>query len=214
MENEVAVTEKAQPQLVSLSNVEKVVNEYARVLAVKARINPDHVEVFLSRNLGAIMKVNGGSVVRVFLQWPEAQPNINTLLGDAFSLMKRYPVRRTMEIVPVSYIRTQRDEIKKKWRKEKFTDESEIILDLVPRHRLRVVESHTTTLTDVVSGESITVTRTGPTDRFDGDAISLWFDLSRVVRDKHPEEDLPDDEPKETPLLEEAVESDEWLAEG
>lgn len=197
MENE---EEKAKdtpaeaPKLISLSNVEKVVNEYAKVLAGKQNVRPEHIEVILSRDLGAIMKLQAGSPVRIYLQWPEAQPNINTLLLDAFSLIRRYPIRRSFELVPVAYVRTERNEIRKAWRKEKFTDESEIVLDLIPRQRLRVRETVTTEIIDTVTGETVSTTRSGKTDRFEGDAIGLWMQLSRQVRDKYPEEEIADAE--------------------
>lgn len=183
-----AVTENAPQEeqaLRGLESIEAVVCEYTKREAFKKHINPDHISLHLVRNLDGIMKVEGGPTVKIFLKWPDAYGELNTILGDAFSLIKRYPVRRTMEVVPYMYTRTASAEIKKKWKKESFTDESEIIFDLLRRGRLKVTETVTTKLTDTVTGESVSVTSEGKSNRFEGDAINLWFRLSRIVRDKY-----------------------------
>jgi hypothetical protein len=202
---------RADVKLETLANVERVVNEYAKIVAAKHGVNKDHFQVHLTRQLGGVLKLVGGPTVDIFLLWPDAQPNINTLLNDAFRLMRKYPVRRTMEIVPIAYARTMSKKIKNMWKKEKFTDESEIVLDLIPRHRLRVKKIETTILEDVVSGEKLTIVHEYPTDRFDWFATGLWLQLSRIVRDRHPEPELPDDEPSPTPILDEVVETPEYV---
>lgn len=198
-------------KLADLSGVENIVREYARVVAQRHGIRHDWYELHLVSEMDGIMKVTGGHLVKIFLHWPYAQPQINMLLNDAFSLMKKYPVRRTMEIVPVAYVRSMSADIKKKWKREKFTDESDIVLDLIPRHRIRITKIETTIVEDVVTGEKITYMHEYPTTRFDADATSLWLDLSRLVRDKHPEEVLPDEEPSVTPILDETLKSEEYL---
>lgn len=203
-------TDEPAAKLATLSNVEKVVNIYAKSYCKKFSINPDHFSVFLCSELGGIMKVRGGHVVEIYLQWPQAQPSINTLLGDAFRLIKKYNVRRALEIVPVAYVRTQRNEIKKRWRKEQFTDESEIVLDLIPKHRLRVHKTETTIIEDVVTGEKLTYIHEYPTDRFDAWTTGLWFDLSRIVRARHPEVEEVEVEASVTPILDETLASDEF----
>lgn len=201
-------------KLADLSGLENVVKEYAKVVAARHGIRHDHFELHLTSKMGGVMKVTGGHTVKIFLLWPDAQPQINTLLNDAFTLMKKYPVRRTMEIVPVAYVRTMSQEIKKKWKKEKFVDDSDIVLDLIPRHRIRIKQTVTTEVSDVVTGEKLTLVHEYPTTRFDTDATGLWLELSRRVRDHHPEEneDLPDDEPKsDTPILDETLASPEYV---
>lgn len=193
-------------QASDLSAVEEVVRGYAEVVAKRHGINKAHFELHLVVDSKYVLNVIGGPIVKIVLLWPHAQPNINTLLGDAFALMRRHPIRRTMEIVPVAYVRTESAEIKKKWRKEKFTDESDIILDLIPRSRLRVKKTETTVIEDIVTGESITLIHEYPTDRFDSDATSLWLRLSRIVRDKHPEVEEAEIVNEETPLLDAAKE--------
>lgn len=206
-----ATNTRSDVKLETLTNVERVVNEYAKIVATKHGVNKDHFQVHLTRNLGGVLKLVGGPTVDIFLLWPDAQPNINTLLNDAFRLMRKYPVRRPMEIVPVAYARTLSRKIKKMWKKEKFVDESDIVLDLIPRHRLRVTKIETTILEDVVSGEKLTTIHEYPTERFDWFATGLWLQLSRIVRDRHPEPELPDDEPSVTPILDATLESAEYI---
>lgn len=186
--------EEKKSRLTDLSVVEPIVREYAKVVAPKHGIRPEHFTLHLTSKIDAIMAVTGGHVVDIYLKWPDAQPIINMLLNDAFRLMRKYPVRRTMEIVPVAYLRTMKSDIKKMWKREKFTDESDIVLDLIPRHRLRVTKIETTIVHDVVTGEKLTLQHEYPTDRFDDHATGLWLQLSRIVRDKHPEEELPDED--------------------
>lgn len=211
----VASEDTPEKKLATLSNVERVVNIYARDIGKrKYGINPEHFEVHLCSELerGGIMYVRGGHVVDIYLLWPAAQPIINMMLGDAFRLMKNHPIRKALEIVPVAYMRRMAKEIKKRWKKVNFNDESDIVLDLIPRHRLRVHKTETTVIEDVITGERLTYIHEYPTDRFDEYATGLWFDLSRIVRAKYPEVEEISVE-SATPLLDEEV-GDHEEAEG
>lgn len=182
-----STSNEAGKKMVSLSNVEKVVNEYAKTLAKKNGVNPEFIEFHLAPNLNEILKVQGGHVVHIYLKWPEIQPRINLYLKDIFSLMRRLPIRRSMEIVPVAYVRKESIEVRKKWKKESFTEESDIVLDLVPKGRLMIQETVTTTLIDTVTKEKITIEHEGKLRRFDGENVAIWMQLSRFIRDQHPE---------------------------
>lgn len=185
-------------KLTDIGKVEPIVREYARALAFRHQVKPEHFEVHLARNLGgAIMKMTAGGCVNIMVQWPEAQPQLKTILESAFKAMQRFGLRRTLEVVPVAYSK-KLDAENKKWKKERFIDGADIVCDLIPQHRLRVQRHETITLSDVVTGEKVTFSHELPLERFDGGINKLWFELSRVVRDLHPEEETRyNDEPND-----------------
>src|SRR4051812_47117822 len=76
---------KEAPKLGHLSAVEKVVNEYAKKFAKRYRVNENEYVVSLAIGFTAgIMGIRRGPVAQIILRWPDAQPNINTLLDSAF----------------------------------------------------------------------------------------------------------------------------------
>lgn len=183
-----APKEKEKPKLGTLSAVEKVVNEYARKFAKRNRVGEDEFTVILASGFTrGIMGIKRGPVAQIILQWPEAQPSINTLLESAFKLIAKRHMVDTMAVESTLVIR-KRVEERRRWVREKLGDEADIILDLIPRHRIRTTVTTSVKYEDVVTGESYTVTHQSKPEQYRGQDVSSWLKLSRIVRDNHPEE--------------------------
>lgn len=170
--------------------LEQLINEQAKkVIAPKIGLNPNHFQVILSHDLGnAMMNIVPGPVARIYLSWPNALLTLNTLLADAITQIVRRKMRRPVEVVSLALLKVYSEDQKLKWKKEmiSFDDESDIVLDLIPKKYLQIEESVTVTLTDARNGESISVSRTSKKVRYDGEDESLRMQLSRIVRDRHP----------------------------
>lgn len=208
------MTETFNSTNLTLQKWEEIVNTYARQACIAHQIKAEHFEVRLVTELrdNAIMGLIPGNPVLICLRWPAAHEFLNTQLRSAFSTIKRYKLRRTMEVVPVAMIKRNRAELKeafkngmkkKEWSSKRFIDEEDIIFDLVPKRRLKVSEMVITKLEDTLTGESITVHHTGKATRFEGENVGMWLELSRIVREKHPEGNYKDDpcEPELTEAL-------------
>jgi hypothetical protein len=180
---------KESPKLGNLSAVEKVVNFWAKPIAQKHRVNEDQYTIVLSSNLaGAIWGIRRGPVAQIVIQWPEALPNINTILGDAFKVIARHKMVDAMSVESVFLIRKRADDRRKLIRKQIGNDESDIILDLVPKHRIVTTVTTSVEYKDVITGETYTVTHKEKPEHYRGQDVSSWLKLSRIVRDNHPEE--------------------------
>lgn len=164
--------------------MELMVNKHAKDnLCRKHGVSPDHFQIHMSEDIGDnISSVIPGHIVQIHLKWPEVIPTMNSVIHDCLSLIARYKLRRTLEIVPYAYMRDWNN----KWKREMFQDESDIVMDMLPKHRLKISESTTITLEDSVTGETISITKSGKKERFEGEDVTLWIQLSRIVRDKHP----------------------------
>lgn len=179
--------EQEKAKLGTLSAVESVVNEYAKKYARRYRVNDDEFKVLLVTKFNGIMGLRRGPVVQIVLLWPDAQPNINTLLDSAFRTISRNRLVDTMAVESVIHIRRRAEE-RRKWIREKISDEADILLDLIPKHRVKVTQTVTVEYEDVVTGEKLTLTHKQTPEYFRGQDMSAWMQLSRIVRDKHPEE--------------------------
>lgn len=170
-----------QTPLTNLGDIEKTVQEYALTVAKKHRINPDHFVVHLVVDMErGQMDVIAGQVVQIVLLWPYAQTCINELLDSAFRLMKRFPMRRTFDIVPIGYVSEQREE-RRKFFKHSLGDIGDSLGELIPRARLKMHTDTVTTLEDTKTGVKVSVTHKGKTERFEGNGLGLWLELSRQV---------------------------------
>jgi len=192
------VTPKREPKLKTLTNIENVVNEYARKVAKQLRtgLKDDEFVILLSRRFKGIMGTQRGHPVKITLSWPDAQANLNTLLADAFQLIREKKMVDVWAIEGVAHIRSRNLE-QKKWRREKFGDLGEIIGELIPRKNISVetttISQITTTIRDLGTGVEITRTHaTSTTQKGDGRDLDTktWLELSRMARD---EEDSDDD---------------------
>ncbi len=168
--------------------LEQTINDHAKAkIAPKIGLNPNHFQVILSTDLGQhAMNVIPGPVVKIYLAWPHALLTLNTLLTDAMNQIVKFKLRRPLEMISLALVKGYEKDQKLKWKKEMFTDESDIVLDLISKKYLQIEESVTVTLTDARNGESISVTRTSKKSRYNGEDESLRMQLSRMVRDKHP----------------------------
>ena len=184
-----APSEQAKPKLGNLSAVEKVVNEYAKKFAKRYRVSEDEYAIVLATGFTrGIMGIRRGPVAQIVLQWPEAQPSINTLLDGAFKLISKKHLVDSMAVEPVFLIRRRAEERRKLIRAKIGNDEADIILDLIPKHRIRTTVTVTVKYEDVVTGESYSVTHNEKPEQYRGQDVTSWLKLSRIVRDRHPEE--------------------------
>lgn len=191
---------KREPSLKTLTAIEDVVNEYARMLVKKAKwgIKDDEFVVLLSRRFKGDMGLQRGRPVTITLRWPEAQPHLNSLLVSAFSQIMHYRMVDVWAVERVVHIKTRNSE-SRKWRREKFGDLGEIIGELIPKKYITVETTTTSTITqrirDNISGVVIEKRSTeSSTKSEDGRVLNVktWLELSRQVRDK--EEAEPDDD--------------------
>jgi hypothetical protein len=194
-----------EEKLGNLSAVEAVVNEYAKKFAKRYRVDEDDYTVILVTQFKGIMGLKRGAVVQIILLWPDAQPNINTLLDSAFKTISRNRLVDSMSIEPVIHIKRRAEERRKWVRQQLGNDEADIILDLIPKHRIRTTVTTTVKYEDVVTGETLSVTHQEKPEQYRGQDVSSWLKLSRIVRDAHPEEATRYDADVETPELTQAV---------
>lgn len=180
---------KEAPKLGNLSAVEKVVNEFAKKFAKRYRVNEDEYAIVLATGFTrGIMGIRRGPVAQIVLQWPDALPSVNTLLDGAFKLISRRHLVDTMAVEPVFLIKRRAEERRKLIRERVGSDEADIILDLIPKHRIRTTVTTTVKYEDVVTGESYEVTHREKPEQYRGQDVTSWLKLSRIVRDNHPEE--------------------------
>jgi hypothetical protein len=179
--------QEQQPKLGSLTAVEQVVNQYAMKFANRYRIGEEKFTINLVTQFKGVMGLKRGPVVQIILLWPDAQPNINTLLESAFKTISRNRLIDGMQIEPIMHIKRRAEE-RRKWLREKIGDEADIILDLIPKHRIVTAVTTTVEYRDVVTGESLTVTHKAKPEQYRGTDIGSWLRLSRMVRDNHPAE--------------------------
>lgn len=202
-----AADQQEKPKLGSLSAVEAVVNEYAKKFAKKHRVREDDYSVSLVTQFKGIMGLKRGPVVQIILLWPDAQPNMNTLLDSAFKTISRNRLVDGLAVEPVLHIR-KRVEERRRWLREKIgTDEADIILDLIPKHRILTTVTTSVEYKDVVTGEKITITHQAKPEHYRGTDVASWLKLSRIVRDNHPEEAMRYVSAGNTPELDAAIAS-------
>lgn len=192
-----------------LSRVEEIVNEYARdkAKAWATSIKPAHFQVLLVKGKNWDMRVQRGNPVSILLPWPQAQLKINTLLRDAFDLIRTKGLVDCIELSNVMYTHA-RGESKRKWYREQFGVETEMLAELIPQREIkveRIVETRTRmTITDVITGvkierEDTDKVMTHGDGRFIG--TKTWLELSRMAAEHI--ESLPEEVPEESPLPEE-----------
>jgi hypothetical protein len=175
------------PKLGSLTAVEQVVNQYALKFAKRFRVDENKFSINLVTSFKGVMGLKRGPVVQIILLWPDAQPNINTLLESAFKTITRNRLIDGLQIEPVLHIK-RRAEDRRRWLREKLGDEADIILDLIPKHRIVTTVTTSVEYKDVVTGETLTVTHKERPEQYRGTDIGSWLRLSRQVRDNHPAE--------------------------
>jgi len=178
-------------------------------VARRLNINPEHFQFYLSRNMGgSIRNIIPGPVVKIYLAWPECYEELNTIIESTLITIRDKKLRRPLELISLAIVHSAQDDMRRLLSKNRkhFNDESEIMMDLLPRTRLQIEESTTITLTDVKSGESISIVKKSRKTRFDGEDTSLWIQLSRIVRDKNPI--LESHINNETPELDKAIENE------
>jgi hypothetical protein len=163
----------------TLERQQEVVRLYAYPKMKKWRIDPARVEIFLSNHLNSSFAMVPGHTVKLTFKTPEVFDFMNSWLDDALRLIQRLHAIRSMDLVPYNYHR----DIKGKLAREAFGDMAEVILDLIPKTRLKVTKTEIITLEDTKTGEKVSMSKES-VDKMTNDNVSLWLDLSRRVRDK------------------------------
>lgn len=198
---------KREPQLKTITVIENVVNEYARSVAKKYKIKNDEFVILLSRRFKGIMGLQRGRPVKITLAWPESQSHLNTLLAEAFIQISRHKLVDVWAIEGVAHIRARNIE-NKKWRREKFGQQGEIIGELISKKYISVETTIVSTVTQKVRysetgleiEKSFTTTRT---ENADGRVLDVktWLEISRLVRDAE-EAEQPDDDTETEAVVE------------
>jgi hypothetical protein len=176
-------------ELKDLDQVEPIFKEWAAGVVRRHGINSDHVEFHLTMDAAHIMTIIPGHVVKCIFMWPHCKLNLNQLMKDFCRAFHKHKLRRTMEVVPFAIIQANN-----KWMKSQFSDEAQIIFDLIPKQRIKVSKSETITLTDAQTGETISVTSSGKASRFDGSEFEMWVKLSRQVLRNNPKIEIEEND--------------------
>lgn len=187
-EQEAAPAQQEEKKLGTLTAVEEVLNEYAKKFAKKHRVGENNFTIVLVTKFKGVMGLKRGPVVQIILLWPDAQPNVNTLLDSAFRTISRNKLVDGLALEPVFHIKRRAEDRRRLLREKIGKDEADIILDLIPKHRIKCTVTTTVEYEDVVTGEKLSVTHTDKPEQFRGQDVSNWLRLSRIVRDNHPDE--------------------------
>lgn len=189
-----------------LQAVESVVNEYARTVAARYGIPGSFFTVHLVFRSRGVMTLQAGPVVHIYLLWPDAQHNINTLLRHAFDTIKKHNMRRSCEIVPAALIRQHKMEHKKLIKQAFGNDIGNIIPEMLAKTRVRMEIDYTYTMRDVKTG--LTVSRKsselGYISHHDAE-ITLRLELSRKVAAQFPQVQEVEEVTSETPELDSVI---------
>lgn len=178
------------PDPTKLGEVEEVVREFANSIFRRQNIDPKQVIVFLSKNMGnAVMHVEIGNPVKLTINWNEGASEIKSIIYDFCKAFRRHRLVRTMEIVPFSLIYENKKWAKATLKKGFKNVEETVILDLLSRNRLEIVREEIVVLRDKVTKMSVTERIISKPERFEGEQMQMWFDLSRAVANAFPEED-------------------------
>jgi len=146
------------------------------------------------------MNVVRGNPVTIILAWPQQMSVVNSLLRDAFKLIRDRKLVDCVELSNVMYIHT-RGQSKKKWYREQYGVETELIAELISQKDIRVETITETRVTkqikDLVTGVTMErVEEFKTVDVKDGRVLGTktWLELSRQSAEFI--ESLPDPEPQ------------------
>ena len=194
--------EEEKKFLASLKQIEDVLNEGAKKLAAAERIPDGRWKIHLvsATSTTATMLVKGGATCEIILAWPRAQKEIKRYLQDAFKAIARRKLYESFAIERVFHARKVKDDLRK-WMRLEYGEESDIILDLIPKWRLEETVKTVYTLKDTKTGMSITV-ESEKKGHFSQQKIDNWIALSRIVREVDKIDDGLDE--IETPELDKA----------
>jgi hypothetical protein len=111
------------------------------------------------------------------------------MIRSAFSAISRRPeIRTPVEIVPVGWYKKMKGE-NKKWHKDKFGDFADVVMNMIPKHRLVESTVITHTLKDKVTGLEVSVSYPEGT-RMEYDASrEMRVSLTRMVNSIEVDED-------------------------
>jgi hypothetical protein len=169
-------------KLNTLSAVEDVVNQYAEKIASRYQIPKEKFRINLVTSCKGVMQFRRGPIAQIDLLWPAAQPDLNTLLNDVFKTISRKRLLECVAVERVSHIRSRNLE-NKKWTRELFGDEADLITDLIPRNRLEVSTVTTITVRDRVTGISYEITESTKNQPYYLKSVEPWLKISRMVHD-------------------------------
>ena len=185
-------------RLSDVRTMEGIIREHASNVAKKYRIRDDIYSLHLVTSLRrGTMCIIPGPCVQIQLLWPDVWPVINDYLRSAFELIKR---RRDVVYTPMAltthaYFRDER-RAARRWAREKLgKDIADVVLNLLPRYRLRIDTTVTTRTTDTITGEYVEDTIKSSRPYSSKQLGDDWNELSRIVHERHPETlDNDDDE--------------------
>lgn len=118
-----------------IDKVEEQVNIYAKKVAKEHNVPEDAFRITLVKEGRGIMHMIRGPVVQIRMEYPACMFSMNSLLREAFGVYHRYKMRDYMALESYAVIRQRQTSIRKFY-KESFGDESEIIPDMLPRSEI------------------------------------------------------------------------------
>jgi hypothetical protein len=174
--------ETARAPTLKLTDIEGVIREHAKPIAASYQVKTRNYRIHLVTKSRGIMVMKRGPVVQIYLLWPDAGPQINTLLKEAFRIIKTRPMIDSWAVEPMAMVLKRKEE-RREWFRETFGDENEILADLLPRirTRARTETRYTYSLTDRDTGISVSIEYTGERDSWDVEQEAR-IKLSRIVR--------------------------------
>lgn len=138
--------------------VDKTINDHAGKIARLYSIPQERFHVHLVKeisNNGSIL-VQGGPVAQIYVLRADFN-RINTMLRQAFELIKKFPtIIRPVAIVPVAFITNEAQKYER-WKKEKFGDIAELLPELQRAGRVRIKYKITVEALDKDTGIRTTI---------------------------------------------------------
>ena len=168
--------EAPKAPVLSLATIEEIINAHAAKIAARYGIRPDQFRINLHTSMRGLLAFRRGPVVQIDMLWPDVKSEINTIFKTTFKAISEKKLIDPLGIELASHIRDQRAQ-NRKWHREVFGDEGEILPDLLPKYRLRSTVKYEYTLEDQVSGLSVTI-------KYDDSHLRTGWDLQQEARHK------------------------------
>lgn len=181
-------SEKHRKYREQVEGVEKIVNQYVRdKLLPGTGLKPYHVYIHLvidKIDKRGIAWVHGGQQAQIYLAWPDAFEEFNTIVGRNLAYIVARKLVTPTEVQTVAYMQQNKKNMREFLRKE-FGDLSEIVADIIPLSRIRIKRHvvRSITMVDTLTGISATVESSDPTETEYALEQKARVALSRKVKD-------------------------------
>jgi hypothetical protein len=182
--------ERLQKELQGMLHVEAGVRRAATEFAKKYGIKDNHYRITLQESLKqGDMYIVSGPVVDIFFKYPQPKDKWAPMIRSAFSAISRRPdIRTPVEIVPVGWYKKLKGE-SRKWHKDRFGEFADVVMNMIPKHRLVESTTITHTLKDRVTGLEVSVSYPEGTRLAYDAGREMRVSLTRMVNSIEIEED-------------------------